>query len=168
MSHVVEIKHRINDLECLALACKALGLDFRKDQKTFRWWGKSVGDYPLPEGYSKADMGHCLHAIGRPDEDSFTEHRSNIPTGGYISQGKPYEVGVVEARDGKGGYALLFDFYAGGYGLTEKVGSRAEKLVQRYEVEVAKKVARRQGYALREEARPDGTIALHCTKRAGF
>jgi hypothetical protein len=168
MSHVVEIKHRIKDLDCLAQACKDLGLDFRKGQKTFRWWGKSMGDFALPKGFTADDLGKCIHAIGRPDDMDFNESVTNIPTGGQICTGRPYELGVVEARDGQGGYALLFDFYAGGYGLEEKVGKGAQKLLQRYEVAVATKVARRQGYALREHTREDGTVELTCTKKAGY
>ncbi len=45
MSHVATIEIQIKDLAALKQAAKDLGLEFRENQKTYRWYGYSVGDY---------------------------------------------------------------------------------------------------------------------------
>ena len=139
MSHVAKIEIEIKDLEALEAACKRLGFSLVREQKTFAWFGKHVGDYPLPEGFSVSDMGRCEHAIKVP--------------------GASYEVGVVKRRDGRPGYTLLWDFFKSG-NLAKYVGDNGQKLVQAYGVESATRAARRQGYSVTETAREDGSIVL--------
>lgn len=127
MSHVVAIKLEIKDLDALAKAAEMLGLEFKRDQKTFRWYGTHVGDYPLPQGFKASDMGHCDHALSVKGDS------------------RAYEVGVCRTRDGSEGYCVLFDFWAGGHGLVEKIGPEAKKLRQAYAVQVAKKQLLRAG-----------------------
>jgi hypothetical protein len=143
MSHVAEIEIQITDLAALAAACRRLGFVFREGQKTYRWYGRWEGDYPLPEGFSQEDLGKCDHAIQVPGAD--------------------YEVGVVKARQGMG-YRLLWDFWSQG-GLTERLGGKAEKLVQAYGVEKAKREARKQGFSVYETTRKDGSVRLTLTRR---
>ena len=143
MSHVAEIEIQITDLAALAAACRRLGFVFREGQKTYKWYGRWEGDYPLPEGFSQEDLGKCDHAIQVPGAD--------------------YEVGVVKARQGTG-YRLLWDFWFQG-GLTERLGSKAEKLVQAYGVEKAKREARKQGFSVYETTREDGSVRLTLTRR---
>lgn len=139
MSHVAKIEIEIKDLDALDAACKRLGFVFQHDKKTFAWFGRHVGDYPLPEGFEVADMGRCEHAIKVP--------------------GASYEVGVVKRRDGRPGYTLLWDFYSAG-NLERHVGPNGQKLVQAYGVETATRAARRQGYSVTESTREDGSIML--------
>jgi len=101
------------------------------------------GHYPLPEGFSQEDLGKCDHAIQVPGAD--------------------YEVGVVKSRQGAG-YRLLWDFWFRG-GLTERLGRKAERLVQAYGVEKAKREARKQGFSVYETTRGDGTVRLTLTRR---
>jgi hypothetical protein len=120
MSHVESIKLNITDLDALEAACKSIGLELSRGQKTYRWWGHSVGDYPIPAGFTANDLGKCEHAIRIPNNNS------------------AYEIGVVKNRDGRDGYTLLWDFYAGGKGMQSMVGdSQASKLVQANQLEVA-------------------------------
>jgi hypothetical protein len=144
MSHVAEIEIEITDLAALAAACRRLGFVFREGQKTYKWYGRWEGDYPLPEGFSQEDLGKCDHAIQVP--------------------GAAYEVGVVKARQRGAGYRLLWDFWCQG-GLTERLGPKAERLVQAYGVEKAKQEARKQGFSVYETARADGTVRLTLTRR---
>lgn len=117
MSHLVTINLLVEDLSVLAKACIRLGLELVRDQRTYRWYGRSVGDYPLPTGFTTADLGTCDHAIRIP------------------GNGMAYEIGVVARRDGKPGYELLWDFYQGGYGLMDHVGEGAIRLQQTYAIE---------------------------------
>lgn len=127
MSHIARIEMQINDLETLKAACARLGLEFVAEQKTYAWYGKHVGDYPLPEGFSVSDMGKCDHAIRVP--------------------GAKYEVGVVE-RNQK--YVLLWDFWEDG-GLEPALGKNAGRLKQAYGVEKATREARLKGYRVTEQ-----------------
>jgi len=109
MSHVTTIEFtEAWDVPTLINMCEAEGWDFVHGQTTYKWFGRHVGDYPLPEGYTVNDMGKCTHAIRIP--------------------GANYEIGVV-VKDGK--VDLLWDFYSFGK-LDEKLGKKAEKLKQAY------------------------------------
>ena len=143
MSHVAIIEIEITDLAALAAACRRQGFAFRENQKTYKWYDRWEGDYPLPEGFSQEDLGKCDHAIQVPGAD--------------------YEVGVVKARR-RTGYQLLWDFWSQG-GLTEKLGQKGEKLVQAYGVEKAKREARKQGFSVHETTREDGSVRLTLTRR---
>ena len=127
-SHVATIRVEIRDLDALAIACERLGLEFVRGQTTYKWWGISVGDHPLPEGYTADDLGKCLHAI-RVKGDT-----------------QAYEIGVVLNRDGSGSYGLIWDFFSGGYGLEEKVGAECNRLVSEYQVAVVEQQAKSLGW----------------------
>lgn len=133
MSHVAEIDVFIKDLEALDKACQAMGLELVRGQKTYKWYGHSVGDYPLPQGFTEKDLGKCSHAIRIPGNR------------------EAYEVGVVERRDGRPGYQLLWDFWAGGHGMVEKMGDQGCHLKKEYATQLAVKHYRRQGYRVTVE-----------------
>jgi hypothetical protein len=138
----------IKDLPALKQACKRLGLEFREGQKTYKWWGRSVGVFPLPQGYEAKDLGKCEHALHVVGNDG------------------AYEVGVVRRRDGKPGYALMWDFYAGGRGLEAVVGKDCQRLRQLYAVEAAKNVGRKQGMRFTEHVLANGSVQLKMTQGA--
>jgi hypothetical protein len=165
MSHVATIEIEIKDLAALEAAAHDCGLVFKRNQKTYRWYGRSVGDYPIPAGFTAEELGTCEHAIGFESDKG-----RPIEVDGEIVDFTcpPYEIGVVPRRDGKPGYALLWDFFCGGFGLEAAVGVKAQKLVQRYAVQVAKRTAQKQGYACREAVKEDGTVQLELTRRAGY
>lgn len=149
MSHVAQIELQVRDLEALKRAAKSLGLEFVENQRTYRWYGRSVGDYPLPEGFTVQDLGKCDHALRVP--------------------GNPhaYEIGVVRSRTSPG-WVLLWDFWQGGYGLQELVGEGAHKLKQAYAVEAAKRAAQRAGHRfLGQTRKADGSIVLRIAPRSG-
>ena len=57
MSHISKIELEIQSLEDLKLACKRLGFTFIKNQETYQWYGRWVGDSALPEGINIDDLG---------------------------------------------------------------------------------------------------------------
>ena len=144
MSHVATIEIEIKDLDALEAAAKELGLELVRGKTSHRWYGRSVGDYPLPAGFTADDLGKCEHAIRIPGDD------------------RAYEIGVCRRRDGKAGYTLLWDFYAGGYGMAAKVGGdKAPKLVQGYATHVAIKAARAGGFrVVGRSVKADGTVLV--------
>lgn len=137
MSHLTKIKVEVSSLDILKAACDRLGIQFVPNQQTYKWWGRWMKDWPLPEGINESDLGKCDHAILVPGAD--------------------YEVGVVKQGDK---YTLLYDFWSSG-GLKAALGDNAEKLVQAYAVEAAKAEAQMQGYSVWEENLSDGSIQLH-------
>ena len=152
MSHIVEIDMQINDLDALAATAKALGMEFIKGQKQYKWYGRSVGDYPLPEGFKAEDLGKCEHALR--------------------VKGSPgaYEIGVIKRRDGKPGYTLLWDFWNGGKdyntsgkGLEACVGKNAGRLKQEYALQCATKEARKQGLRVTRQVKGDGRVILRAS-----
>ena len=132
----------IKDLEALGQAAAKCGLELVEGQKSYHWFGTHMGDYPLPEGIKAEDLGKCDHALRVKDPGSK----------------KPYEIGVVNRGDGT--YTLLWDFFAGGYGLMEKVAAAADikkeglgKLLQEYSAAVTRKQVKklkRMGFRVRE------------------
>ena len=147
MSHVVKIKTVLKDLEAVKSVCKELGLVWKENQKHYAWWGVSVGDYKLPDGFTKEDLGKCDHAIGIPGTD--------------------WEVGVVKLRDGQEGYTLIFDFFGSrGQPILQALGGeQAGKFCQLYGVTVATREAQRRGLRVVRNVQPTGVIRLQITGR---
>ena len=127
MSHVSAIELEIKDMDALKAACERLGLNFLEGKTTYRWFGTWMGDYPLPEGFTREDLGKCSHAIRVP--------------------GAAYEIGVV-TRNGK--TTLLWDFWSSG-GLERVLGRGGGKLKQAYAVEAATRAAKKGGYRVQEK-----------------
>lgn len=133
MSHVVTVDVHITDLDALQAAAQQLGMEMVK-QPTYKWYGRHMSDYPLPEGFQPNDLGKCEYAlkvIGASPET--------------------YEVGVVKRRDGKPGFSLLFDFWNSGYGLLAAIGENAANVKREYALAVAAKEMRRQGFRVNRQ-----------------
>ena len=145
MSHVSSIELEISDLSILQHACERLGFSFLANQTSFAWYGTHVGDWPLPEGFKKEDMGKCLHAID-------------------VGAKSGYQIGVCRNPKNPKAYTLLWDFWKGG-GLTEVVGEKAEKIVNAYGVEKASKAMKKAGYSVYEKQDEQGRVTLKCVKR---
>jgi hypothetical protein len=141
MSHVTTIKVEIKDLDALKEAAKSCGLEFREGQKTYKWYGRHVGDYAVPEGYNVSDLGKCEHAIGVPGNP------------------EAYEIGVCKARDAQGnptgGYTMLWDFWAGGHGLEAIAGKDCSNVTNEYTktvaVNEASAFAKANGWSVNQE-----------------
>lgn len=136
MSHVSEIAVEVNDLAALVKAAPLCGLEV-VEKTTYRWYGKHVGDYPLPAGFTEEDLGKCEFALSVRGND------------------KAYEVGVCKRRDGKPGFVLLQDFWNGGFGLEAAIGKDGSKLVQEYSIQVATKTLARQGFRTQRVINPN-------------
>ena len=166
MSHVAKVDVEITNLDDLDAACKRIGLELVRGQQTYQWYGTSVGDYPLPEGFTVEDLGRCDHAIRIPLDHPY--HQRSDPTD------RPYEIGVVKRRDGKPGYMLMWDFFCGGMGLSEFTGQSLDssgehdgqvpRLKQAYAICAARRVAQQRGFRLQEQALADGTVKMFLTK----
>ena len=134
MSHVAKIELEIKSLEALIQACRRLGFEFVRDQKTYQWYGRWMGDYPLPEGITTDQLGACDHAIKVP--------------------GCTYEIGVVKRNSS---YTLLWDSWE--TALRLKIGLDAGVLRQAYTVEAVRQDAKLKGYRVIEK-KTDKAIRL--------
>jgi hypothetical protein len=142
MSHLTTVKTKITNLEALKDAVSELGAEWREGQTTYKWYGHSVGEYPLPEGMSKESLGTCAHAIRVP--------------------GVEYEIGVYRKTDGT--YGLAFDFWGSGKGLQAKFGQKLEKLTQKYATNNATMEFRKRGYSVTPTTAEDGRVRLTVTR----
>ena len=137
LSHVTTVKTEIGDLDALKAAVGEMKCQWLEGQKTYKWYGKHVGDYPLPQGFTASDMGKCNHAIRVP--------------------GVQYEVGVVKKGDK---YALIWDFWGPGAGLQQKFGQNLEKLTQTYAKYAATNAFQSSGYAVEQLPDENGEMLL--------
>jgi hypothetical protein len=143
MSHIATVDLHIKELSSLKRAVESLGLEFRENKQTYKWYGQSYGS--VPAGFTKADLGKCIHAIGIPGNN------------------KSYEIGVVNRRDGKDGYMLMWDFWNRGYGIEDVVGKDCGLLKQAYSVEVSVDELYRQGYRVERDTNDEGDVILRAT-----
>jgi len=137
MSHVALVEIIVKDLDILRKAAEKIGLVFKEGQKTWKWYGKWVGDYhgadaAYKNGIDPSQYGKCEHAIGVPNSD------------------KAYEIGVVKHPSGEG-YTLLWDFWGGGYGLQAVTGDGCHKLLQEYTKQMTIQQAESEGFYVEEE-----------------
>ena len=135
MSHIARIELEIKSLEDLKSACNRLGLKFCENEKSYKWFGRWVGDEPLPEDVREEDLGKCDHMIHVP--------------------GAQYQIGIVK-KDNQ--YRLLWDSWQSG-GLEKVLGRNAGLLKQAYAVETIKRESRLKGHRLRETMK-DNKIRL--------
>jgi len=108
------IRDRYKSLSAMKAGAKRLGWEFRTGQKTYAWFGRFVGDTPMPEGLTVDDLGKCDHAIRVP--------------------GAKYEIGICKVA---GGYELRYDYFKPGGLNPEMLG----KFSQAYAAEQLKSKA---------------------------
>ena len=137
MSHITKIETVVTNLDAVKAMCKRMGWEFCEGQKTYKWYGRFVGDTKLPDGLKISDLGKCSHAIKIP--------------------GAIYEVGLREQEAGK--YIFAFDYWGPG-GLQAAVGQGGEKLRQLYSLEISKITAQKQGHMCQELPQENGDIKL--------
>ena len=146
MSHVADMGWNPTSLEDIEEAGELLGMEMMWNQTTFNWWGHHVGDYPLPEGFTVADMGKCTHALR------------------IKGNKQAYEVGVVVREDK---IHLLWDFYAGGRGLMDVIGKDGEKLRMAYNQAALTRQAKKEGWEVNVSQNEDGLTVMDLTREKG-
>lgn len=143
MSHVDKIDLKILDLEAARLAAKELGGELVR-QSTYKWFGTFVGDAPLPEGFTLADLGKCEYAIKVP--------------------GTSWEIGLAKAK-GQQHYTLLFDYYQSPYPSDGPQGALLEKFLGGREGNKFKRVY--AAHAVQLDARRKGYMTTRQTLKGG-
>lgn len=133
MSHITKIQMSEKlDLPTIRQMCKDMGFTFMEGQTTYKWYGRYVGDTPLPEGTKVEDLGKCDHAIKVP--------------------GCSYEVGVSKVDNH---WEIKADFWYEG-GLDKALGPAGGKLTAAYGFTKAKMAARAKGHTCYEGKAENG------------
>jgi hypothetical protein len=97
-------------MEALQMACQMLGLKVTQ-KKNYTWFNRHVGDYPVPAGVKVEELGrNAEFVIGLGDEK-----KKRHPDA--------YEIGMVADPNNEGCYVPIYDFWAGGKGLDQTIGS---------------------------------------------
>ena len=129
-----------DDLPTLKAACESLGYKWLEGQKQYKWFGRFVGDYPLPEGITADELGKCDHAVKIP--------------------GAKYEVGIVKKGDK---WIILYDFWQEGK-LEPILGRDAQPISKAYGLEKAKRAAKAAGMMYKEKLKKNGDTVLEFFK----
>lgn len=147
MSHITEMELLVEDADCLKSAAVEIGLEVR-DKRTYKWFGRYVGDSTLPAGVDVSQLGTCEFALGIPGDES------------------AYEVGVVKRRDGLG-YTLLYDYWGPGRKMEAALGGRTgDRIRQEYALQVGIKDFKRQGLRVsRHRNEETGEVMLKARTR---
>lgn len=127
----------IDDLSVLDEAAKELGGQLIRNQTTYKWYGKYMNDWPLPEGTTIEDLGKCDHALK--------------------FKNATYEVGVVKRKNGK--FELRWDFWSSG-GLNNIVGRKGEKLKDAYTEKRLTKEFKKKNLKFTKTIKENGAIQL--------
>lgn len=147
MSHIALFdKVPITSLTALAQAAEFLGLELLA-AKTYEWYGVKVGNDPMPEGFTIADLGKC-------------EYKLRLKTRPANSSRTPYEIGLVKRGNH---YVMLYDYWCGGFGLLEKIstdGRAPDKLTQAYTLAQAAEDLSPLGTYETEYVEEDGQLRL--------
>jgi len=133
----------VTDLAALVKAAPEFGMELVRDVHTYKWWGRSVGDYPLPAGFKESELGKCDHVLRVKDNAC------------------AYEIGVVKAKNGKPGYQLIYDFYGNqGRAVQNCVGEKSERLKQFYSKHYTIRHWQKKGYKVNYTVKENGEIVL--------
>lgn len=164
MSHLTDIKTliRFDELNSLESCLDRLGLELVRNVPRYKWYGTHVGDYPLPEGFTKDELGMCEHVIRIKPKLGETEDEQK-------AREKAYEIGVVRRKDGQG-YTLMFDFWMGGYGIEALAGKNCCKIMQAFGEDIVTddvKTLLMQGWQLDRQVQQNGDIKIRLIEGKG-
>jgi len=162
MSHVGKMAGpEIRDLDALKAAVARCGFVWLEGQKTFRWYGRFLGDSSdwvsmfTPEEAAKLKSGPRDRLIAAVTKKmGACDHAIRVP-------GANYEIGVVRVGSA---WELRLDTFDGS--LVSKLGGAAAPvLVQAYGVERVRQQARRLGHLVTEKKLPNGRVKLTIRQR---
>jgi hypothetical protein len=104
-----------SDLNCLLKAIE-MARCVKKDTNEYAWWGHHVGDYPIPKGMRKEDLGKNAEFVIALNDEAKAEVAK-------LYGGSVYEVGVVADPNNPGCWTVIYDFYGGGRGIDKILGA---------------------------------------------
>lgn len=166
MSHVATVDVKIRDLAALDRACQRLGLELRRNQTTYKWWGNTGPRADLNVDQLTAEIRQFDKKFQRPDFLSAEDWRAGTCCHAIGLPGSEHclEIGVTRSADGQG-FALLGDLTMLAPDFSKKVGGAGcGKLAQAYSLEVSKRTMQLKGFRVQERVVIGGQIQLVCQK----
>lgn len=150
MSHINVCTTVIKSVDSFEAAVIKLGGTFDRDARSYRWFGRWVGDTPVPAQIVEKGPAYV---------EEWKKRLGSCDSGVATFPGAKYQVGLQSNGDGT--YSMVYDYYSPG-GLPKVLGDDGlGKLVQSYGVERFTSEARFQGHAIEsEEVLEDGTIRV--------
>ncbi len=119
---------------------------------------------------SLADLEAAAQALGLKLEcgvKTYNSYQRGLPCDHKITDPNnphAYEIGVLARKDGKPGFDLMFDEFAGGQGMVAKIGAGAHRLKQEYSASVATSYYRKRGFRVSRTVKEDGRLVLSASK----
>ena len=148
MSHIEKVGVVITDLLAFEAACKRLGIEFHKDQKTFVAWGTGQCEHAVHFPGLRYEMG--LIGTSLPNGK-----RGFQPQLDYYSDGVKIQQMLCKKLDAPVYHAVSH--------ADPNYSVSFEKLVDAYSLEVLKAQALKKGYHPIETILPNGKIKLMVT-----
>lgn len=134
MSHVENCTTILRNLAAARDAAAELG-GILSESATYNWFGEHMGDYPLPAGMTKEELGKCEYKIAFPG----IRYEIGVKLMTPAMADAKIKAGSMQEKDRhKPGYTLLYDFFGDsrqhdGQKLLAKCGKALGDLIQRYE-----------------------------------
>lgn len=145
---------KIRDLDALEEAAKEIGLELRRNQKTYGWYGRFMNDSSRHGDLKPEEMGKCEHALAL---------KGSGP-GGTSN----YEIGIRPAKDGDG-FSVYYDSWGSGQRLEAVAGKDLSRLRQEYAIAVARRKAEKKlkpkGFTVQRMDLGGGRVRLRMRKR---
>ncbi len=138
MSHVVQMKFHVLDVDALEAAVSEMGAEFRKGKQNYEWYGRTA-------------EAKCAHAIGLPGvryEIGVVPHASG---NGYDLAFDPYGYSSNARHDG---HKLSAHFG----------GDKLARLRQAYAAEVNVRAVSRMGYRVQRIRQQDGSVRITASR----
>jgi hypothetical protein len=101
------------DVDCLKAAAELLGCRLVK-RNTYAWYGRHVGDYPMPKGMTAEQLGKNAEYVIEATEEG--KAKAGV-------SGGCYDVGIVPDANNPGAYVPIYDFYGQLHGIDRLLGS---------------------------------------------
>lgn len=147
MSHVTKTEFTVlrNEVDAVEQACRDLGtLEFRRDQHTYKWFGRFVGDSESGRRYANqldpSKWGRCTHAIAvKNNHDA-------------------YEIGLVENADGN--FDLVFDSWGPGAAILKAAGDDLCRLKQAITANICEREMAREEFRSFRSLDADGNLVI--------
>ena len=158
MSHVTTCKSVLKNLDVIEKAALRLNGVLNRGQKRARMYGQGFVDDSL--GWKEFfEPKEASRIAGLPKSERIKIVNAAMSNFAHtISfKGANYDVGLVDLKDGT--FKMRYDEYSGD-SLGRIMGPNAEKFMDAYGFEAAKKAARARGYSTKETTNKQGQLQL--------
>jgi hypothetical protein len=158
MSHVVECKAVLKNLDVIEKAAQRLGGMLHRGQSKARMYASGfVDDSQGWRDFFEPAEADRIARLPKQERVAIINKAMNSFDHVISFGGAKYDVGVAAKADGT--FRLRYDEWGSG-GLTPIMGPGAGKFMQAYGIEAAKRAAKARGFATKEVTGKNGQVQL--------